>query len=121
MRTIGVLLKEARGKKRYSLDYLAQLTKIKKDFIERIENEDWASLPDFTVVTGFVKSVSKSLDLEERNTVALLRRDYPRSKEIRLRFLGVTIHLRLYILILNQMYRTNLYGLPDSLFWLGQL
>ena len=77
MRTIGVLLKEARGRKRYSLEYLAQLTKIKKDFIERIENEDWASLPDFTVVTGFVKSVSKSLDLEERNTVALLRRDYP--------------------------------------------
>ena len=77
MRTIGVLLKEARGKKRYSLEHLAQLTKIKKDFIERIENEDWASLPDFTVVTGFVKSVSKSLDLEERGTIALLRRDYP--------------------------------------------
>jgi len=80
MRTIGVLLKEARGRKRYSLDYLAQLTKIKKDFIERIENEDWTSLPDFTVVTGFVKSVSKILDIEERSTVALLRRDYPPQK-----------------------------------------
>ena len=77
MRTIGVVLKEARGRKRYSLEFLAELTKIKKDFIQSLESEDWVSLPEFPVVTGFVKSVSKSLGLDERGTVALLRRDYP--------------------------------------------
>ena len=80
MRTIGAVLKEARVRKRLSLVRLEDLTKIKKDFVENLENENWASLPEFTVVTGFVKNIAKFLDLDERNAVALLRRDYPPQK-----------------------------------------
>jgi len=75
-----VVLREGRAKKRYSLAHLEELTKIKKDFIEGLEKEDWASLPEFPVLVGFVKSVSKFLDIDERGTVALLRRDYPPKK-----------------------------------------
>lgn len=80
MRTIGQVLKEARVRKRYSLVHLEELIKIKKDFIESLEKEDWAHLPEFPVLTGFVKNVAKFLDIDERNAVALLRRDYPPKK-----------------------------------------
>ncbi len=80
MRTIGQVLKEGRLRKRFSLAHLAELTKIKVDFIESIEKEDWQHLPEFPVLSGFVKNVAKFVGLDERNAVALLRRDYPPQK-----------------------------------------
>lgn len=77
MKTIGQLLKETRIAKRYSLIKVENKTRIKKDFVEAIEREDWASLPEFPVVVGFVKSISGALDISTRQAVALLRRDYP--------------------------------------------
>ena len=41
IKTIGETLKEARLKKRYSLDRVEKETKIKKEFIEAIEEENW--------------------------------------------------------------------------------
>ncbi|HKC04636.1 MAG TPA: helix-turn-helix domain-containing protein [Patescibacteria group bacterium] len=80
MKTVGQILKEARLKKNYSLGYLEEKTKIKKDFIESIENEKWESLPPFATVLGFVKNVSTLLGLEEKSVIAVLKRDYPPRK-----------------------------------------
>lgn len=80
MKTIGILLKEARIKKRYSLSKLQELTKIKKDFIDSIEKEKWSDLPEYPVVVGFVKSLAGCLDVGERQLIAFLRRDYPPKK-----------------------------------------
>jgi len=80
MKTIGDFLKEARAKKRYSLAKLEEATKIKKDFIEAVEKEDWKSLPDYSVVVGFVKNIAVYLQVGERQAMALLRRDYPPQK-----------------------------------------
>jgi cytoskeletal protein RodZ len=77
MKTIGEYLKEARVKKRFSQEKIAKETKIKEDFISSIEKEDWESLPEFPVVVGFVKGIAKFLKVDERQAVALLRRDYP--------------------------------------------
>src|SRR3972149_7236683 len=80
MRTIGQVLKEARVRKRYSLLHLEELTKIKKDFIENLEKENWTYLPEYPVLIGFAKNISKFLEIDERGSVALLRRDYPPKK-----------------------------------------
>ena len=80
MKTIGKILRDARTEKRYSTVRLENLTRIKKDFIEAIEREDWNSLPPFPTVLGFVKSLAGSLSLPERNVVAVLKRDYPPKK-----------------------------------------
>ena len=80
MKTIGKILRDARTEKRYSTVRLENLTRIKKDFIEAIEREDWNSLPPFPTVLGFVKSLASSLSLPERNVVAVLKRDYPPKK-----------------------------------------
>src|SRR3989344_6726231 len=77
MKTIGQLLKEARVKKRYSLRHLSELTKIKLNFIEALEKEDWGVLPSFPTVLGFVKSVAAAIDVDEKTAVAVLKRDYP--------------------------------------------
>lgn len=80
MKTIGVLLKEARTAKKFSVTKLAQVTKIKMNFIEAIESEDWAKLPDPAVTLGFVKSMAESTGISEPLVVATFRRDYPPKK-----------------------------------------
>lgn len=76
MKSIGNILKDARLKKRYSFAFLERKTKIKREFICAIEKEDWKSLPEFPVVSGFVKSLASYLKLDVKLTGALLKRDY---------------------------------------------
>jgi len=77
MRTIGAILKEERLKKNWSLVKLEKSTRIKKSFIIAIEAEEWSKLPEFPVVTGFIKSIAHTLSLDEKMMVSLLKRDYP--------------------------------------------
>jgi len=80
MRTVGKFLKETRVKKKHSRVALEKVTKIKREFIEAIEEENWEELPEFPVVAGFVKSIAGVLKIEQKQAVALLRRDYPPKK-----------------------------------------
>ncbi len=77
MRKVGDYIRGARVEQKLSREKLAEKTKIKLQFIEAVEKEDWEALPPFPVVTGFVKSIAHALELDERETVAILRRDYP--------------------------------------------
>jgi cytoskeletal protein RodZ len=80
MKTIGEAVKSARQKKRYSRARLEEATKIKKEFIEAIEKEDWLALPEYPVVQGFIKNISSVVKVDSRQMLALLRRDYPPKK-----------------------------------------
>lgn len=82
MKTIGQLLKEARSKKKYSREKLEKETKIKSSFIEYLEREQWGKLPDYSVVVGFVKSISNTLGIDSNAAVAILRRDYSRKYKV---------------------------------------
>ena len=77
MKTIGEIIKEARVRRKYSLARLEEKTKIKKEFIENIEEEKWQKLPEYPVISGFVKSLAAALEIESEMAAALLRRDYP--------------------------------------------
>lgn len=77
MKSIGETIKECRTKKKLSRERLENITKIKREFIEALENSNWDILPDYPVVSGFVKNISGALDLDEAHMTALLRRDYP--------------------------------------------
>ena len=80
MKTIGQIIREARIAKRYSLAHVEGMTKIKSSFIDDIERVKWNSLPAFTKVLGFVKSISSVLDIDSKMIVAVLKRDYPPKK-----------------------------------------
>ena len=77
MKSIGEVIKEERTKKKYSRASLEKVTKIKKEFIEAIEKENWETLPEYPVVAGFVKNLAGALKLNEERILAILRRDYP--------------------------------------------
>jgi cytoskeletal protein RodZ len=77
MRTIGEIIKQERLEKGYSRERLEKETKIKKEFIKALETQDWKSLPEFPVIQGFVKNIASVLKLDRKQTIALLRRDYP--------------------------------------------
>jgi len=81
MNTIGEILKKKRLSKKYSLRRIEELTKIKKEFIDDIENCRWDRLPEYSTVLGFVKSLSQYLEIDERKAVAVLKRDYPPKKK----------------------------------------
>lgn len=76
MITVGQLLKDARKHKNITLKNLEDITKIKKAFIEKLENNDWDNLPDYPVISGFVKNLSTALDISPQTSSAILRRDY---------------------------------------------
>ncbi len=80
MNTVGQILKEARINKNISLSKLEDLTKIKKEFISKIEKGDWSNLPEFPIVSGFVKNLANALDISVDKVNAILRRDYPPKK-----------------------------------------
>jgi len=80
MNTIGQILKEARVKKNISLIKLENLTKIKRDFILKLEKDDWDNLPEFPVVSGFVKNLANALGVSSDTANAVLKRDYPPKK-----------------------------------------
>ena len=80
MKTVGQILKEARLAKNISLLKLENLTKIKKEFVLLIEKSEWDKLPDFPVVSGFVKNLAVALGVNEKSANAVLRRDYPPKK-----------------------------------------
>ncbi len=77
MVTLGQIFKEARRKKKLSIESLAYKTKIKQSFLRALENHSWELLPEYPVVVGFVKNTASVLGVDERKAVALLRRDYP--------------------------------------------
>lgn len=76
MKTVGDILKTARLKKRYSLRKVEKETKIKKEFIEAIEEGNWKDLPELPVVSGFVKNLSSFLEVDVKTSCATLKRDY---------------------------------------------
>ncbi|MBL7036375.1 helix-turn-helix domain-containing protein [Candidatus Microgenomates bacterium] len=80
MNTIGTFLSSARREKGVSLEQLELTTKIKKQFLEAIEKENWESLPEYPVILGFVSNIAGSLDVPVDTALALLRRDYPPKK-----------------------------------------
>lgn len=80
MNTIGEILRETRIKKGISLIKLENITKIKREFILKLEKNDWDNLPEFPVVSGFVKNIASSLGISINSANAILRRDYPPKK-----------------------------------------
>jgi cytoskeletal protein RodZ len=77
MKTIGTVMKEARVKEKYSRKDLERQTKIKREYIKALEEENWDLLPELPVLRGFVKNLASVLSIKQGQIMALLRRDYP--------------------------------------------
>lgn len=80
MRTVGQILKEEREKKFYTLEEIEKATKIRKELLEALEDDDYGKLPPPTFVQGFIKSYGKFLRLDTEKLLAIFRREFSDSK-----------------------------------------
>lgn len=77
MKSLGETIRKQREALGLTLSDLERETKIKKNFLQSIEDSSWNQLPELPVVQGFVRSIAQVIELDEKLTLALLRRDYP--------------------------------------------
>lgn len=74
MKTVGIILKEARLARGIKLSDVEEATKIRRKFLEAIEEDEYQSLPSLSYAKGFVKNYSEYLGLDSRNVLAFFRR-----------------------------------------------
>ena len=77
MRTVGEILKKTRLKKKISLDQVETATKINKNHLRALEENDFDQLPSFISARGFLKNYAEFLGLSSGSILAIFRRDFP--------------------------------------------
>lgn len=80
MKTVGSLLRETREAQFYSLEDVERKTKIRREMLQLLENDDFEHLPPATFVRGFIRNYGKLLGLEPEKLLALWRRDFEAQK-----------------------------------------
>ncbi|MDD3024595.1 MAG: helix-turn-helix domain-containing protein, partial [Syntrophomonadaceae bacterium] len=66
----GEILRKEREKLGYTLEKVEEETKIRKYYLEMMENDDFTSLPPQVYAIGFVKRYAKLLNLDENHMVS---------------------------------------------------
>jgi cytoskeleton protein RodZ len=61
---IGHLLERARRKRGMSLEDAERATRIRKDYLEKLESDDHAAMPEPIYVRGFVRAYANYLGLD---------------------------------------------------------
>jgi len=74
MKTVGIMLKEARLAKGIALEEVEKQTKIRLKFLEAIERDEYTILPSPIYAKGFVKNYSQFLGLDVHMVMAFFRR-----------------------------------------------
>ena len=78
---LGNLLKTEREKRGLSISHIAGITKLRKHFIEAIENEEWGKLPAKVFVKGFIRSYALSIGLDVNEAMKLFEISAPQEEE----------------------------------------
>ena len=73
MESIGVLLKEARESKGYSIEQVARDTNIAKRYLEAMEREDTSVVPGETYFIVFLRNYSEFLGLDPARLIGIFR------------------------------------------------
>lgn len=81
MKTVGEILKAGRQAKGLTLEKLSDLTKIDAIYIEALEENQFTKLPSSTFTKGFIRNLSKALDKNPDELIAVYRRDYNGGQE----------------------------------------
>ncbi|MFC4811220.1 helix-turn-helix domain-containing protein [Paenibacillus sp. GCM10023250] len=79
MSDLGALLKKAREQRNLSLDDIQDLTKIRKRYLEAIEEGNYSVLPGSFYVRAFVKNYAESVGLDAEEVLRLYNKEIPSS------------------------------------------
>lgn len=72
----GQRLHDERKKQGLTLGQVADATKIREEFLAAIEKGEYDKLPSSSYAKGFVRSYTRFLELPEKETLALFRREF---------------------------------------------
>ncbi|NLL43696.1 MAG: hypothetical protein GX251_10180 [Firmicutes bacterium] len=73
MTGLGTLLKKARLKQELTIEEMTERTRIKPQFLQAIEEEDYHLLPGEAYVKPFIRTYAKALGLEDQVASGLER------------------------------------------------
>lgn len=76
MKTAGQLLQETRLSKKLELEDIARITKIRPQFLELVEADNYRKLSSGTVARGFIRNYGEFLGLKPDYILAIFRRDF---------------------------------------------
>ncbi len=79
---VGSLLKGEREKRGFNLDQLSQVTRLRKHYIEALEDENWDNLPSPVYVKGFIRAYAQGLGFDAKEAISLYESIAPVEKEI---------------------------------------
>jgi len=68
---IGKVLRSEREKRGLSYSHISQQTRLRKVFLEALENEEWDRLPPPVFVRGFLRSYAAALGMDEDRVLSL--------------------------------------------------
>lgn len=74
---IGAILKAEREKSGLSHEQVARITKLRRHYVEALENEEWDNLPAPVFVKGFIRSYAQALGLDETTIFDLYKKIGP--------------------------------------------
>lgn len=81
MQKISDILKEEREDQGFLISEVARSTKIKKDFLEAIEEGRFHDLPSESYALGFIKNYAKFLGISSKKAALMFRREYDVKKD----------------------------------------
>lgn len=84
MKSVGQLLQSVRNEKKIDLADVARITRIRIQFLQALENDDYSQLPSGTVARGFIKNYAQFLGIATEQILAIFRRDFMEGPEGRI-------------------------------------
>lgn len=82
MRKVGDILKKRRIEKNLTLEDIERRTKIRKKFLQAIENDDYSLFSSSTYLRGFIKNYSDFLNLPTQEILAIFRREFDENEQV---------------------------------------
>lgn len=90
MLTVGEILKKARLEKRVDFEDVEKATKIRRKFLQALEENAWEKLPSLPYIKGFIRTYSSYLNLKPEEMVAIFRRHFSEQEKTGLLPQGLT-------------------------------
>jgi len=75
VKSVGEVLKEKRKEKNLDIRQVAEVTRIRAEYLTALENNDYTSFPSEVYVKGFLKNYAKFLGINQEKALAMYRRD----------------------------------------------
>lgn len=79
--TLGAYLKAVREHRGAGLAEMAEITRVRRDYLQAIEGSDRAALPSRPFAIGYVRAYAQALGVEGEAAVTRFKADWPESSE----------------------------------------